>query len=314
MKRKVIFSNFLLTLLILSFLLISGCSPLDLVFGPSGSINVDTYPSGAKVFLNGGDTGKITPCAITNLIRGSYKIRVTFEDLSYTETVMVYSGCPTSVYKDLIPRLKEIIAKPDILYTKIGETRNISTITAYYYDIDHWPKEIKLSDCSYTKNNDHTNINSEEGTFTGVSKGLTNVAISYTEGEFTESDTLAIFVCITPIYPVSPPEPEPEPEPEPTGKVIIALDNLHQEYYEFLGRWSMVYAYYTIENNSSEIVYDYKIYFEVNCIDDSIYYDSWYEEYTLSPGKSHSDYALIETFGKQADSVKINELVINVYH
>ncbi|GAI96778.1 unnamed protein product, partial [marine sediment metagenome] len=88
----------------------------------------------------------------------------------------------------------------------------------------------------------------------------------------------------------------------------------YQEYYEFLGKWSMVYAYYTIENDSNEVVYDYKIYFEVTCIDDNIYYDSWYEEYTLSPGQSHSDYALIETFGKQADSVKINELIINVYY
>ena len=80
MKRKIIFLNFkvlplfLLAFLILSSLLISGCSPSDLVFGPSGSIYVDTYPSGAKVFLNGNDTGETTPCSITNLIKGSYEI------------------------------------------------------------------------------------------------------------------------------------------------------------------------------------------------------------------------------------------------
>jgi len=105
-----------------------------------------------------------------------------------------------------------------------------------------------------------------------------------------------------------------EPEPEPSGDVVITLDNWDQEYYEFLEEWSMVHAYYTIENNSDEVVYDYKIYFEVNCIDGNIYYDSWYEEYTLSPGQSHSDHALIDTFDKKADSVKINELAINVYH
>lgn len=102
--------------------------------------------------------------------------------------------------------------------------------------------------------------------------------------------------------------------PEPSRDVVITLDNWEQEYYEYLEKWSMVHAYYTIENNSNEVVYDYKIYFTVNCIDGNIYYDSWYENYTLSPGQSHSDYALIDTFDKQASSVKINELAINVYH
>ncbi|MBA7517485.1 hypothetical protein ES705_09539 [subsurface metagenome] len=103
-------------------------------------------------------------------------------------------------------------------------------------------------------------------------------------------------------------------ETEPSGDVVITLDNWDQEYYEYLEKWSMVHAYYTIKNNSDEVVYDYKIYFTVNCIDGNIYYDSWYENYTLSPGQSHSDYALIETFDKKADSLKINELAINVYH
>ncbi|MBA7535909.1 hypothetical protein ES705_28168 [subsurface metagenome] len=103
-------------------------------------------------------------------------------------------------------------------------------------------------------------------------------------------------------------------EPEPPGDVVITLDNWEQEYYEYLEKWSMAHAYYTIKNNSDEVVYDYKIYFTVNCIGDNIYYDSWYENYTLIPGQSHSDYALIDTFGKQAYSVKINELAINVYH
>ena len=86
MKRKVVFSAFkvlpffLLVFLMLSSLLMSGCSPSDIIFGPSGSINVDTYPPGAEVFLNGSNTGKITPCTITNLMKGSYEVKVTFED------------------------------------------------------------------------------------------------------------------------------------------------------------------------------------------------------------------------------------------
>ena len=202
MKRKAILTFkvlpiFLLALLILSSLLISGCSPLDIIFGPSlGSICVDTYPSGAKIFLNDDDTGETTPCTITNLFKGTYEVKVTFENSSYTETVIVYPGCDTNVYKDLLPRLEKIIIKPDSLYTKIGETRDFSSITAYYFDIDHRPAEIKLSDCSYVKDNGHAIINSEEGTFTGVSKGLTKVIVSYTEREFTKSDLVDIFVSI----------------------------------------------------------------------------------------------------------------------
>ncbi len=67
---------FLITLLLLSFLPISGCSPIsNLLFGPSGSIEVTTYPSGAKIFLNGKDTGNVTPYAITNLTKGTYEVR-----------------------------------------------------------------------------------------------------------------------------------------------------------------------------------------------------------------------------------------------
>ncbi len=202
MKRKTAFLTFkvlpffLLAFLILSSLLISGCSPSDIIFGPSsGSLLVETYPSGAEVFLNGNDTGEITPCTMTNLNKGSYEIMVTYEDKSYTEEIIVYPGNTASIYKDLLPRLKEIIVDPNFLYTNIGETRNFSTITAYYFDFDHIPVIIKLSDCGYTKDNNDVSINSGAGTFTGVSEeGLTEVTIFYTEREFTKSDIAYISV------------------------------------------------------------------------------------------------------------------------
>jgi len=209
-KKKTYFSAFkvlqffLLTLLLLSFLLTSGCAPIsNLLFGPSfGSIEVTTYPSGAKIFLNDKDTGYITPYTITNLNKGTYEVKVTLGDIGYTKTVIVYSDNTTSVYKDLLPRLKEIIIKTSIIYINIGETRIFPSITAYYFDGDHLPIEIKLSDCNYTKDSDHAIINSKEGTFTGISKGLTRVTVSYTEREFTKSDVADIFIGITPIYPV----------------------------------------------------------------------------------------------------------------
>lgn len=298
---------FLFVTLLLCIFIVVGCSPLDIIFGPLGSIDVATYPSGAKVFLSDSDTGKITPCTITNLMKGSYKVKVILEDLSYTETVTVCPGCPTSVYKDLLPRLKDIIAKPDILYTNSGETRNFSMITAYYFDIDHKPSEIKLSDCNYIKDNDHALINSKEGTFTGISEGQTKINISYSEREFTKNDLVDIFVATFPT-------PSPEPEPEPSGEIVVTLDNWDQEYYESLGFWSMVHAYYTITNNSDKTINDYEIYFKAICIDDSIYYDSWYKEFALSSGESHSDYALVYTFDKEANTLEITDLQIDIFH
>jgi len=117
MKRKyflVVFekSLFCLLIILLSSLLISGCSPSDLIFGPSGSIEVDTYPTGAKIFLNGNDTGHITPYTITNLVKGTYEIKLTLGNISYTKTVIVYSDNISTVYKDLLPRLDKIVVQP----------------------------------------------------------------------------------------------------------------------------------------------------------------------------------------------------------
>lgn len=294
MKRK----YFLLVLLILGSLLTSGCSPLDLVFGPSGSIHVETYPSVAQVFLNGNDTGETTPCTITNLVKGSYEIKVIFEDSSYTETVIVYSGCPATVYKDLLPRLEEIIAKPDILYTKIGETRNFSTITAYYFDIDHLPEVIKLSDCSYAKDNGHAIINSEKETFTGVSKGQTKVTISYTEREFTKTDLVNIFVETFPT-PSPEPTPEPGPGPEEILEAYVVITSLEQ---------SLNYAwiYYEIENIGSVDIDFYQIWFTVKCTDDSEYTD-WTVDLDLKVGDKRNDFGLVDVGEKTAESVKIKD-------
>jgi len=307
MKRKAISTFkvlpfFLLILLISGFLLISGCSPLDIIFGPSGSINVDTYPTGAEVFLNGNNTGKITPCVITNLVKGSYEVKVTFEDSSYTETVTVYSGCPTSVYKDLLPRLEKIVVDPDFLYTNIGETRDFSSITAYYFDIDHWPIEIKLSDCSYAKDNGHAVINSKEGTFTGVSKGQTKITVSYTEREFTKTDLVDIFVST---FPTPSPEPEPEPGPDGILQAKVTITNLEQSL-------SYAWIYYEIENTGSVDIDFYQIWFTVKCTDNSEYTD-WTVGLDLKIGDKRNDFGLVNIGEKTAESVKIKNWELTNY-
>jgi len=197
MKRKVIFLTFkalpffFLALLILSSLLISGCSPSDLIFGPSGSIEVDTYPAGAKIFLNGNDTGHITPYTIENLVKGTYEITVTLGDLSYTEKVIVYSDITTSVYKNLLPLLRKIIVQPSSMNLEEGDSQTIDSITAYYFDSGS--ADIKLSACSYSSNSNHATVNGV-GTITGVSKGSATITVSYTDVEITKTDTITITV------------------------------------------------------------------------------------------------------------------------
>jgi len=218
MKRKyflVVFekSLFCLLIILLSSLLISGCSPSDLIFGPSGSIEVDTYPTGAKIFLNGNDTGHITPYTITNLVKGTYEIKLTLGNISYTKTVIVYSDNISTVYKDLLPRLDKIVVQPPSIDLKEGDFQTINSITAYYFDSS--TTEIKLSACSYSSNSNHATVNSM-GTITGVSEGSAIITVSYTEVEITKTDSININVTTIP-----PPTEEPVPE---IGNITVSAN------------------------------------------------------------------------------------------
>ncbi len=198
MKRKAYFSVFkvlqffLLILLLLSFLLISGCSPISsLLFGPSGSLEVTTYPSGAKIFINGKDTGNVTPHTITNLTKGTYEVKVTLGDISYSGTAIVYSNQTTDVYKDLLPHLKKIIVQPSYMNLKEGESQKIDSVTDYYSDSGS--TDLTLSDCSYSSDSICVTVDSN-GTITGVSEGLAVVTVSYTKKGITKTDTVEVIV------------------------------------------------------------------------------------------------------------------------
>ncbi|MCG2791124.1 MAG: caspase family protein [Actinomycetia bacterium] len=198
MKRKEFFSVFkllqffLLALLLLSFLLTSGCSPIsNLLFGAPGSIEVSTYPSGAKIFLNGTDTGYITPYTITNLPKQTYEVKVVLGEISYTKTVIVYADNITSVYKDLLARLNKIVVEPTSMNLEAGESQKIDSVIAYY--VDSGSVNLALSNCSYSSSSSHATVNIS-GTITGVSEGSATITVSYTDVEMTETDTIDITV------------------------------------------------------------------------------------------------------------------------
>jgi len=156
---------------------------------------VDIYPTGAKIFLNGNDTGHITPYTITNLVKGTYEIKLTLGNISYTKTVIVYSDNISTVYKDLLPRLDKIVVQPPSIDLKEGDFQTINSITAYYFDSS--TTVLNPSDCSYSSNSNHATVNSM-GTITGVSEGSAIITVSYTEAEITKTDSININVTTIP--------------------------------------------------------------------------------------------------------------------
>ena len=155
MRKKEYFSNskalllLLLSLLLISFLLISGCTPIsNLLFGSSGSIEVTSYPSGTKIYLDEKDTGYVTPHTFTNLAKKTYEIKVVLDDLSCTKTAIVYANKTTNVYMELMQQLYKIVAQPSYMNLKEGESRAIDSITAIY--LNYGSKDIVPSACSFS--------------------------------------------------------------------------------------------------------------------------------------------------------------------
>jgi len=267
---------------------ISGVAPLAVSFNASSSSDSDGSITSYAWDFKDGNTGNGETISHTFSFIGNYNVKLTITDNegatdSITKTITVVTETPNqSPTASFTANPTSGVAPLEVSFNASSSSDSDGTIINYAWNFK-----------------DGNTGNGETLNHTFSSANNYNVLLTVTDNDgATDSTTKTITVT----------------DPEPSGEVLITLDNWEQEYYQYLEEWSMVYAYYTIENNSSETIYDYKIYFEVNCVDSSIYYDSWYEGYTLSPGQSHSDYALIETFGKQADSVKINELAVNVYH
>ena len=195
----------LLVIIILGILLNSGCSAI--LFGPSGSIEITTNPSGVKIFLDGKDTGKITPYTLKNVSAGNHIIEVTLSDMKYTKIAKVKAYQTTNIYIEFYPQIT--LAKINVLpwWTTItlslGNTVTISSVTAYYSDYSS--VSIPLSECSYSSNCTCATVNSS-GTITGISEGAAIITVSYTEGGITKTDTVLVDIRNIPTdTPISPP-------------------------------------------------------------------------------------------------------------
>ena len=61
-----------------------------------GAIDIQSDPAGAAVFLNGVDTGNITPYVITNLAPGSYTVKLEMYHFKYREQTVVVAANETT--------------------------------------------------------------------------------------------------------------------------------------------------------------------------------------------------------------------------
>ena len=67
-----------------------------------GSIDIKSSPSGAAVFLNGVDTGNITPYVITNVTPGTYTVRLVLYHYDYREATVTVNANETTYINWLI--------------------------------------------------------------------------------------------------------------------------------------------------------------------------------------------------------------------
>lgn len=203
----------LLLFLILIFILLAtpGCMEYPYPAIPTtGSINILTNPSGAKIFFNGDDTGHITPYILTNVPMGSYIITLTLSGyLNSSNVVEVKANQVSTINANLTPAptlpttpptfLTLIEVQPETMNLGAGEFETISSITAYYSDLS--TANIPLTNCFYYSNNSSCATVNSSGLITGVSAGSTIIMVVYPEGTVSKTDTIIVTVTtvITPI-------------------------------------------------------------------------------------------------------------------
>jgi hypothetical protein len=160
----------LLLCILFSTIIFVGCSTV--IIGPSGSIEITTNPSGAKIFLDGKDTGKITPYTLKNISVGSHIIEVTLSDMKCTKIAKVTTYQTTNIniefYSQITLNKINVLPSTTNITLSLGSTVTVSSVTAYYSDYSS--ANIPLVNCNYSSNDACATINSS-GTITGISAG-----------------------------------------------------------------------------------------------------------------------------------------------
>lgn len=194
-KKKYLLLFILITAVLL---LTSGCLYYYPAIYTLGSIEITTNPPGAKIFLDGTDTGCITPHTLTNILAGTHIIKLTLTDyVHYSNVINVTANQTVRLSLNLTPVtppvfLTGISALPSVMNLVVGESQTISSVTAYYSDSSS--ANINLSNCNCFPTNISCAVVSNNGTITAVAQGETTIIVSYVEGGIVKTDTVDVVV------------------------------------------------------------------------------------------------------------------------
>ena len=111
-------------------------------------------------------------------------------------TLLILSGCgggPSPAPPVLSASLTEIIVQPDTMDLKVGESKNINSVTAYYSDSS--TANIPLGNCTYSIYNPFCASVNSNGLIAGISTGTTVILVTYTEGAISKVDTVEVTVA-----------------------------------------------------------------------------------------------------------------------
>jgi hypothetical protein len=182
-------------------LLTSGCQYYYPAVYTFGSIEITTNPPGAKIFLDGIDTGYITPYTLSNILTGTHIIKLTLIDyLNYSKVINVTAHQTAKLSLNLTPAtspvfLVRISVSPSNINLIIGESKTINSVTAYYSDSS--TANISLANCIFEPYHTYdptcTSVNSS-GLITGISAGTTLILVVYEEGTISKIDTVKVTV------------------------------------------------------------------------------------------------------------------------
>jgi len=203
LKKKKYLLLFILVTAVL--LLASGCLYYPAVY-TFGSIEITTNPPGAKIFLDGMDTGYITPYTLSNVLTGTHTIKLTLTNyLNYSGVMSVTAHQTAKLNLNLTPAtsavyLVRISVSPSSINLMVGESKAIDSVTAYYSDSS--TANVPLVNCIFEPYHTYdptcTYVNSS-GLITGISTGTALILVTYTEGIISKTDTITVNVTTAPI-------------------------------------------------------------------------------------------------------------------
>ncbi len=159
----------------------------------SNNISAILSPNQCNIYSMKPDVASVKPNGeITAVSEGHTVIMILYSEANNTvsDSIAVYVSDTEAEQGNLV----SINVLPESMAIGIGESKAISSVTAYYDN--GVQKSINLSSCTFSAGNSSITI-SDSGIITGVSEGSSTVTVSYTEGSITKTDSLTVTVNST---------------------------------------------------------------------------------------------------------------------